>query len=165
MWRFFVLLGFFSFLLNEIIKSQVIQTFLWAVLISKPAVARVLQGHVMGGWKGSQRGLRHARRNFRGRENVFLNAVWVQSCSTKPAPAFVAGDTVKGKEAKCINQGSVLILLFLMVSCFRRVWLCHQHNAKDKASKISKSFLCTLFFPPLSNLRYGQCITVPKRAP
>lgn len=88
--------------------------------------------------------------------------IWVQRCSPEPAPAFVTADTVKGKETKCINQGSVLILSFLMVFSCSRVWLCHQHNFKDKASKTSKSFKCTLVFP-LSNMSYGQCITAPEK--
>lgn len=87
-------------------------------------------------------------RNFRGRGNLFLNAVWLQSCSPTPAPhlAIVTGNTVKGNEANCINQGSVLILSPLLVFCIRRAWLCQQHNIKDEASKICKSFRYTLVF-------------------
>lgn len=120
----------------------------------------------MGGWKWSQGGLSHTSRNFRGRGNLFLNAVWVQSRSPTPAPhsAVVTGDIAKGYEANCINQGSVLILSPLLVFCIRRVWLCQQHNVKVEASKICKSFRCTLVFH-LSYLRLWAVHYNFQRAP
>lgn len=117
----------------------------------------------MGGWKQSQRCLSHTIRSFRGRGNLFLNAVWLQNCSPVPAPhlAVVAKDIVKGNEANCISQGSVLILSPLLVFCIRRTWLCQQHSIKDKASKICKSFRYTLLFT-CPTCAYGQCITISR---
>ena len=147
-WGFFVLFCFY-FSLNEIIRSQGTLTLLWPILISKPAGAKLLQGQLLtGGWKWSQRGLCQTSRNFRGSGNLFLNAVCLRSHSPIPAShlALVTGDTVKGSEANCINQGSVLILSPMLVFCIKRVWLCQQHNVKDKTSKICKSFRCTRVF-------------------
>lgn len=69
--------------------------------------------------------------------NLFPNEEWFHSSSPVPAPqlAVVSVDIATSSEANCINQGSVLILSLLLIFCIETVWLCQQHNVKDKASK------------------------------
>lgn len=96
-----------------------------------------------------------------GKMRLLMQSALTAELFPKASSSFFHWRYSKGQGSNCINQESVLILSFLMVSCFRRVWLCHQPSVKDKASKISESFSSTLFFP-LSNLRCGHCITIPK---
>lgn len=117
----------------------------------------------MGGWKWWQRGLSHTNRNFRERGNVFLNEGWLQSCSPAPTPhlASVMGDVVKGSEAKCINQGSVLILSPLLVVCIRRLWLCQQHNVRTRLPKFA-SHSNALLFVTCPVCAYGPLMTMSR---
>lgn len=50
----------------------------------------------------------------------------------------------------------------LLVFCITRVWLCQQHNYKDKTSKICKSFRGTHLFFTCPTCAYGQRITISR---
>ena len=117
----------------------------------------------MGGWKWSQRGLSHTSRIFRGRGNLFLNAVCVQSHCPTPSPhsAVVTGDIVKGNEANCFNQGSVLILSPCWSFAFGECDFASSTFLRTKPPKSASHWDAHLFFT-CPSCTYGQRITISR---